>query len=124
MSKIKIIAVDDETLNLSIVKLLLQQENLDVATTDSSEKCLHIMANEQFDIVLLDIMMPVINGLDLCKKIKKIFPDVIIIFLTGCTDDEAIENSFNAGGFDYIKKPINKTELIARIHNAIRIKKA
>ncbi|MCP4179833.1 MAG: diguanylate cyclase [bacterium] len=124
MSNSKIIVVDDEILNLSIVKVLLQREDLDVSTATSGEECLELMSNKQFDVAVLDIMMPEINGFDLCKKIKELNPYVIVIFLTANIDDESIEKAFNSGGFDYIEKPLRKVELIARIHNAIRVRKA
>ena len=124
MEKIKIIAVDDEVIILSIVKMLLDSNEFDVTVCTSGRECLELMDNNEYDLALLDVIMPEMNGHELCKKVLKKNRDTIVIFLTGATGDDILQKSFDVGGLDYIEKPVHKLELIARITNAMRVKRA
>ena len=79
-----------------------------------------------FDLILLDVMMPEMTGFEACDKIKRIQgkEEIPIIFLTARTDEESISKAFDIGGVDYIKKPFNKKELLARVKTHLRLKDA
>lgn len=123
MEKIKVIAVDDEIIILSIVRMLLDPNEFDVTTCTSGRECLELMDKNEYDLAVFDIIMPDMNGHELCKRVLQKHKDMIVIFLTGATGDDILQKSFAVGGFDYIEKPVHKLELIARIKNAVRIKK-
>lgn len=124
MEKTKVIAVDDEIIILSIVRMILENTEFEVTTCTSGKECLELMNTNEYDVAVLDIIMPEMNGHELCKKIHQKHKDVIVIFLTGATGDDILQKSFDVGGFDYIEKPVHKLELISRINNAMRVKKA
>lgn len=124
MERIKVIAVDDEIIILGIVKMLLEQEEFDVTTCTSGRECLELLKKNEYDLALLDIIMPEMNGHELCKIILQKYKDTIIIFMTGASSDDILQKSFAVGGFDYIAKPVHKFELISRIKNALRVKRA
>jgi len=77
-----------------------------------------------FDLILLDVMMPEMNGFEVCLELKKnsLTRDIPIIFLTARTDTESIAKAFGSGGVDYVTKPFNKTELMARIRTHLELK--
>ena len=124
MEKIRIIAVDDEIIILSIIKMLLDSNEFEITTSTSGRECLELMNHNEYDLALLDVIMPEMNGHELCRNILKQNRDIIVIFLTGATGDDILKRSFEVGGFDYIEKPVHKLELIARINNAMRVKRA
>ncbi|MEI6054694.1 MAG: diguanylate cyclase [Lentisphaerota bacterium] len=124
MKRIKVIAVDDEIIILSIVKMLLEQDDFDVTTCTSGKECLELLEKNEYDLALLDIIMPEMNGHELCKKILQKYKDLMVIFLTGATGDDILQKSYAVGGFDYISKPVHKFEVISRINNAMRVKRA
>ncbi|MBM4055766.1 MAG: diguanylate cyclase [Planctomycetes bacterium] len=81
-------------------------------------------AADKFDLILMDIMMPDIDGIEACRRIKKCadFKDIPIIMVTGKTDIEYLQIAFSEGAVDYITKPINKVELLARVRSVLRLK--
>ncbi len=122
--KPKVLVVDDERLNTRIVQAMLKEHQFQVDASNSGEDALEKFKQENYGIVLLDIQMPGIDGFECCRQIHKIAPDTPVIMLTGLADNISLEKSFEVGAMDYIRKPIKKTELIARINNIVRIKDA
>lgn len=126
MMKKTILYVDDIKTNLFTLESVI--ENLagdlyDVVTANSAMEGLGILLKQKIDIILLDVMMPEINGFEAAKMIKsnKKTKNIPIIFLTAKKDDETIENCYNFGGNDYVSKPFNHVELLARISFHIRL---
>jgi len=80
--------------------------------------------NGPFDLILMDIMMPEIDGIEACRQIKKNerLKDIPIIMVTGKTDAEYLQIAFSEGAVDYIAKPINKMELLARVRSVLRLR--
>lgn len=80
--------------------------------------------HRKFDLILMDIMMPDIDGIEVCRRIKKCksLEDVPIIMVTGKTDNEFLQIAFSEGAVDYITKPIDKVELLARVRSVLRLK--
>jgi len=118
----KILAIDDNPDNLFLLQDRLEREGFEVVKAYSGEMGIQKSLEDKPDLILLDVMMPGISGYDVCKKIyanelTKLIP---ILLLTALTDADNIKEGLQCGAFDYIKKPFNKVELIARIHSALR----
>lgn len=116
-----ILAVDDTPSNLDIlVEYLEEYEVFDV--TDGYD-VFKIVKKEKIDLILLDIMMPEIDGLEICKRLKgdPKTKDIPIIFITSKTDEDFIEKAYDIGGSDYVKKPFRKKELLSRIKRELQI---
>ena len=114
----KILAIDDELDMLILIKNILKKENhiVDIhqTTTDVDENSLR-----KYDLVLLDVMMPEVDGISYCKKIRNKV-DCPILFLTAKTMESDIVEGFLSGGDDYITKPFGVNELLARIKAHLR----
>ncbi len=124
IDKKKILIVDDIPKNIQILGNLLSGINFQIAYAQSGEQALEVIKHQDFDLILLDIMMPGINGFEVCKKLKnnKKTKEIPIIFLTAKADMESIIKGFEAGGQDYITKPFNSAELIARVNTHLLIR--
>ncbi len=119
-----ILIVDDEPKNIQLLGNLLKKSNYDVEFALDGPKALEWMNSKPFDLVLLDIMMPGMDGYEVCKRIKsdKYKKHIPIIFLTAKTEDDDILKGFEAGGTDYVTKPFKTPELLARIKTHVDIK--
>lgn len=116
--KYKILVIDDEEMILKMLKQYLEAENFTVYTADSGRKAMELLFVSP-DIILLDINMPEMNGLQLCQIIREHI-DCPIIFLTARVSEQDIVSGLSVGGDDYITKPFNTNELIARISAHLR----
>jgi len=116
-----ILIVDDNESNIHILFDTL--ENYDLIPALDGKSALDIIKEEKIDLILLDIMMPEINGFDVCKIIKSDpqTSDIPIIFLTGKLDTDYIKKGFELGAIDYITKPFQIVELKARINNHLEL---
>lgn len=113
----KVLIVDDVTKNIQLVANFLKQAGYEINFALSGKAALNHVENESFDLILLDIMMPEMDGFEVCEYLKS-NPDtseIPIIFLTAKTDIDSITKAFHVGGIDYITKPFNKAELLARV---------
>jgi len=120
----KILVVDDSELNLQILTGVLQKKAYEVFTTNDGGQVMKIVSNTPVDIILLDIIMPNIDGFEVCRLLKNnhATKDIPIIMVTARTDSESIKKALDLGVFDYIKKPIEEVEVIARVQSALRFK--
>ena len=118
-----ILVVDDIKVSLRLLTDILLGAGYTVITGSNSEEALELINTHSPDIILLDVMMPGMNGFTLCRKLKKDqqLSDIPIIFLTSLSQKEDIIEGFNAGGNDYIVKPFNRQELLARVRNHLRL---
>lgn len=117
-----ILIVDDTEANIDILVGLLKHYDILVAL--DGETALSIVAEEQVDLILLDIIMPEMDGFEVCQRLKSNADtaDVPVIFLTAKTDEESIELAYDTGGIDYVTKPFKPKELLARVKNQLKIK--
>ncbi|OZU89108.1 DNA-binding response regulator [Virgibacillus indicus] len=115
----KVLIVDDEQRMLDLLTLYLEPYNYTCKTALESDEALKLLEEESFDIVLLDIMMPEMNGWDLCKEVRT-FSDVPIIMVTAREQKGDIVKGLKLGADDYITKPFNEDELLARIEALLR----
>jgi len=114
-----ILVVDDEKLLVKGLKRSLEQEGYLVLVSYDGEECLKILEREDVDLILLDLMLPGIDGLELCRIIRK-GRDIPIIMLTARGEDVDKIVGLELGADDYITKPFNTRELIARIRAVLR----
>ncbi len=121
----KILIVDDVSRNIQILGNILSQKQFQIAYAQSGQQALNICEIQNFDLILLDIMMPEMDGYEVCEKLKNnpSTIDIPIIFLTAKADMDSIIKGFEIGGQDYITKPFNAAELLARVNNHLLIKR-
>ena len=115
----KILVVDDEALLVKGIRFNLMNEGYEVITGSNGQEAVDLVAREKPDLVVLDVMMPVMDGLTACAKIRE-FSDVPIIMLTAKVDDMDKLLGFDHGVDDYLTKPFNILELKARIRALLR----
>ena len=122
----KVLIVDDNPKNVQLLAKLLSDNGYTIETAMSGVEALELVEEDEFDLILLDIMMPVMDGFEVCDKIKQkeTNKDLPIIFLTAKTDIESISMAFSKGGWDYLTNPFNTEELLARVHTQIELKKS
>ena len=115
----KILVVDDEALLVKGIRFNLKSEGYDVITGSNGQEAVEMAQKEQPDLIVLDVMMPVMDGLTACSKIRE-FSDVPIILLTAKVEDMDKLIGFDHGADDYLTKPFNILELKARIRALLR----
>lgn len=115
----KVLVVDDEKLIVKGIKFSLEQDEMEVIAAYDGEEALELAKNNDFDIILLDIMLPGLSGFEVCQAIRE-FSDVPIIMLTAKGDDMDKILGLEYGADDYITKPFNILEVKARIKAIIR----
>ncbi len=103
----KILCVDDEPINLMIIEVNLMAEGFDVYKANDGLAALQMVKDIKPHLVLLDIMMPGISGIDTLKEIKKIDPDIPVIMVTGVSDEATAKSALESGAYDYVMKPID-----------------
>lgn len=121
-----ILIVDDTVKNLQILcEILGEEENYRVNVARNGKEALEMADKVDFDIILLDIQMPIMDGYETCRRLKSNpeTADIPIIFLTAQTDKESIVKGFQAGAVDYLTKPFNNMELKSRIRTQVDLKK-
>ncbi len=110
-----ILVVDDSPDSLGMINSALDQAGFTVLVALNGRQALDIVERITPDVVLMDAVMPVMDGFDCCRAMRELLPLTPIIFMTGLTDPEHAVHAFEAGGNDYVTKPINPAELMARI---------
>lgn len=122
----KILIVDDNYKNIQLLGSVLKSENYNVEFATNGLQALEWIYEDNFDLIILDVMMPEMSGYqvaDILSKNEK-YNKIPIIFLTAMNDSKSIVDGFNLGAQDYVSKPFNIDELLARIKNQLAIKKA
>ncbi|MDP5252795.1 MULTISPECIES: DNA-binding response regulator [unclassified Vibrio] len=114
-NNIIVLVVDDSPESLGMLNATLNQAGLTVLVALSGLQALAITKKVQPDVVLLDAIMPEMDGFDTCVKLKEQLPSTPIIFMTGLNDSKHVIRGFESGGTDYITKPVNPDEVLARI---------
>ena len=119
-----ILIVDDEPKNIQLLGNLLKNNDYNVEFALNGEKALEWIRSEPFDLVLLDIMMPNMDGYEVCLAIKSdpAIQHIPVIFLTAKTETDDIVRGFDVGGSDYVTKPFRAPELLARVKKEVELK--
>jgi CheY-like chemotaxis protein len=118
-----ILVVDDQPININLLERKLQRENMDVVTAANGKECLEAISRVTPDLILLDVMMPEMDGIETCERLKK-NPDtnaIPIIFITARSSKEGKLEGLNVGAVDYITKPIDLDETLARVKTQLRL---
>ncbi len=120
----KILIVDDVPKNIQLAGTILQKEGYNIFFANNGETALNLTKTNDFDLILLDIMMPEMDGFEVCGQLKKDAKnsDIPIIFLTAKSDTESMIKGFDTGAVDYVTKPFNEKELLARVRTHLELK--
>jgi PAS domain S-box-containing protein len=124
--KFKILIVDDSQANIEYLTSILKNDNYLIASSNNGETAITKAKGNRFDLILLDIVMEGMDGYQVCRELKKdpSTKDIPIIFLTGLADAEHLTQGFEYGAVDYVKKPFNQSELNARVHTHLELKRS
>lgn len=120
--KPRILVVDDEDSIREFLEIMLKKEGYEVTTAEDGEKALSIFKNKSFDLVISDMQMPKINGMELLKQIKDQSPDSLFMMITAFGTTETAVEAMKMGAYDYITKPFKLDEVRIVIANALRSK--
>lgn len=120
----KILLVDDNYTVIKILTKFLEEEGYNVFSTTDSANVIRTVREISPDVLLLDVVMPVLDGFEICRLMKNDIgiSNIPIIILTAETDSRDIKRAVELGAIDYIRKPVEKVEVIARVQSACRIK--
>ena len=115
MEKLKIVICDDEEIIRNEISEYLKKNSYSVFEVSNGKILFPLLKKEEIDIILLDIKLPEINGLDILKKVKKIYPDIVVIMITGHGDQDTVLKALKYGAFDFFNKPINTIDIDSSI---------
>ncbi|GEM_PF-882430 len=118
----KVLMVDDTPANIDVLRKVLAPEGYKLSFANSGEKALAIVAKALPDVILLDVMMPGMDGYETCKRLKQdvATQDIPVIFITAKTDVDDLVEGFQVGAVDYITKPFRQEEVIVRVKNHVQ----
>lgn len=119
MSTTKIIVIDDDTAVTDLLAVILRTHGFDVRVTNNSTDGMNLIRDEKFDLVILDLMMPEMDGWEICKEVRS-FSQVPIIVLSALNDPSMVASVLDAGADDYLTKPTPSRILIAHINRLTR----
>jgi DNA-binding response OmpR family regulator len=115
-----ILVVDDNKGVLEFLLLLLSKHGLSVIGAASGGECLEIVKTRQVDLIILDVMMPVMDGLQVCQELKKLCPSVPVILLTARDDMMTRAAAMDLGVSEFVAKPVNNRDLLNRVRTQLR----
>jgi CheY-like chemotaxis protein len=121
-----ILVVDDIPTNIQLLATVLDTQGYQICEATHGAQALELVQDVVPDLILLDIEMPEMDGYEVCRRLKTDpnLRDIPVIFLTARTDPEDIVKGFKAGAVDYVLKPFNTEELLARVHTHVSLKRA
>lgn len=117
---LRILIVEDEASIVTLIQYNLEQAGYETLVADNGREALKLVEEEKVDFIVLDLMLPEIDGLEVCRRIRKTGNDVPIIMLTAKSEEESKITGLRAGADDYLTKPFSPKELIARIEAILR----
>lgn len=119
----RLLIVDDDPVNRMVLGGILKLHQYQVTEASSGQQALDWLGKQPFDLIILDVMMPLLSGFETCKKLRITYPleQLPVIFLTAKNMDDDLLKSFAAGGNDFLTKPVAKHELLARVANQLRL---
>jgi DNA-binding response OmpR family regulator len=117
----RILVVDDDENILNLEKTILEQKGFDVTGANGGAEALRLLAEQTFDLVLLDVMMPEVDGFTVCRKIKEDprLKEIPVIFLTAKGGGEALAEGFESGAVMYINKPFTANKLLTIVNTML-----
>jgi len=123
-AKYTVLIVDDVSGNVKLASEILEREGFAIRSANDGMTAIKIVREEKIDLILLDIMMPKMGGIETCKHLKSSIEtqSAPVIFFTASDDKETLTQAYSVGGVDYIKKPFFKEELLARVNLHISLR--
>jgi CheY-like chemotaxis protein len=123
MNNATILVVDDNPTNVKLVCNILKKEGFNLAVAMNGQDALEIVESNPIDIILLDIMMPGMDGYEVCGKLKESesYRDIPVIFISALNDMDDITKSYDLGGVDFISKPVKEREVISRVRTQLEL---
>ena len=122
-SKTRILIIDDEDIVLKSSLRIFKKEDYKIDTAKSGEEGLEKVNDGNYDIVITDLKMPGIGGIEVLRKIREKFPETTVIIFTGFANIETARDAIRLGAFDYVPKPFTPEELRDVVHNAVKARK-
>ncbi len=116
----RVLLVDDETGFTDVMCKRLSRRNMSVRTAGGGSEAIQILRNEDFDVALLDLKMEDMSGIEVLQIFKKMVPEMPVIMLTGHGSEEAAREGMQQGAFDYLLKPCDFEQLLAKIRSATK----
>jgi len=120
---IKLLLVDDEEGFVNVLANRLAKRGVDVTKACSGSEAIQTLRKQDFDVAVLDLKMEDMDGLEVLKIFKKMDPELVVIMLTGHGSEEAAKQGIEYGAFDYLTKPCEFEELLAKIREAYQLRK-
>jgi two-component system sensor histidine kinase/response regulator len=119
----EILIVDDMPANLEMLRGILSQEGYRVRAATNGKQALQLAASKPPDVILMDINMPEMDGLEACRRLKStpLLTDIPVLFISANEDVNAIDAAFKAGGVDYVTKPFRPREVLVRVQNQLSL---
>lgn len=116
-----ILIVEDDKIGLGFIQEMLQAAGYRVHSAIDGLGCLNKVAQVHPDLIVMDVGMPNMDGIEACRRLKAdhVSQHIPVIFVTGNTEDETLKRAFDAGGSDYVRKPVRQVELLARVRTAL-----
>jgi len=122
MIKDKILVIDDEAGIRSSLKGILEDEGYTIKTADTGEDCLKLLKRQNFDLILLDIWLPEINGIEVLKKIKMMDENPQVVMISGHGTIETAVKATKLGAYDFLEKPLSLEKVVLTVKNALKHK--
>src|SRR6266567_75225 len=122
----RLLVVDDQEANLQVLGTILGRLGFDIVPALDAEQALRRLAARPVDLILLDVLMPGLDGFEVCRRIRAnpAWTDIPIIFLSAADDKNLIVRALESGGVDYVTKPFNSAELLSRVRTHLALKTA
>ena len=120
--KSRILVVDDEESIREFLEIMLKKEGYEVTTAEDGQKAKEVLLKKSFDMVISDMQMPHVTGIELLKHVKDSYPDVVFMMITAFGTTETAVDAMKMGAYDYVTKPFKIDEVRLNIHNALRSK--
>ena len=122
MENIQVMLVDDEVEFLNTLTKRLRKRGVDIKGVESGEKALEALKEGHYDVIILDVRMPGMDGIEVLRKIKDGYPLTEVIMLTGHANVEVAVQGMELGAFDYLMKPMDIDELLYKVEDAFKKK--
>jgi DNA-binding NtrC family response regulator len=123
LGRIRLLLVDDETGFANVLSKRISRRNIEVTTACSGSEAIQALRGREFDVVVLDLKMEDMNGLEVLKILRIMDPKLAVIMLTGHGSAEAAHEGLKLGAYDYLTKPCELEELLKKIKEATSIRK-
>ncbi len=117
-----VLVVDDESIVVSLIRDTLEDERFNVRTASTGSQALELIRQQPVDLLISDIRMPGMTGIELAKATRELIPDVAVIFVTGYADLNSAKDAIQQGAYDYIMKPFELDEIRIAVHKALKRK--